>query len=262
LLPLDNTDSGNAVPRKEANRTPASKVRVTDLNWGLDALRFAFLKPIEVATTRLQTVGQPIQHRVARILRKLRRDVASFPGDPREPFIAWRKCVYELRISQTSVVLNTHTIFFLYYYCDCRESYLDGQQKASLVAAVGRIGSGLTSACLASYDRRLKPYLAYYAPMGRWSLSTRPALPEPSLQRFHSRTYLQVNFPKVREEELLAMHSELGDGTTQIRENRCVIEGPLISPRPNDGRATISKTGEFSDLGEVKLPYPYGFSPR
>ena len=78
----------------------------------------------------------------------------------------------------------------------------------------------------------------------------------------HCRTYLQVNFPKVREEELLAMHSELGDGTTQIRENRCVIEGPLISPRPNDGRATISKTGEFSDLGEVKLPYPYGFSPR
>ena len=65
---------------------------MTDLNWGLDALRFAFLKPIEVATTRLQTVGQPIQHRVARILRKLRRDVASFPGDPREP-LSWRKCV-------------------------------------------------------------------------------------------------------------------------------------------------------------------------
>ena len=55
---------------------------------------------------------------------------------------------------------------------------------------------------------------------------------------------------------------EHGEGTTQKRENRCGLESPLISPRPNDGRATNPKTKEFSDLGKVKLPYPYGFSPR
>ena len=38
-----------------------------------------------------------------------------------------------------------------------------------------------------------------------------------------------------------------GDGTTQIRENRCVIEGPLISPSSNDGKNENSKSEEFLD---------------
>ena len=92
LLLLDRTHSGN--PDASARKRVVlldPRIGVTDLNWGFNSLMSAFLKPVGLATTRLQTVHQPIQHRVARILRKMRRDVASFPKELREPFTAWRK---------------------------------------------------------------------------------------------------------------------------------------------------------------------------
>ena len=72
LLLLNMTDSGNhnASSRKRVVLLDP-KIGVTDLNWGFDSLMSAFLKPIGRATAQLQTVHQPIQHRVARILRKM-----------------------------------------------------------------------------------------------------------------------------------------------------------------------------------------------
>ena len=42
---------------------------------------------------------------------------------------------------------------------------LEGGLKPALVAAVDIIGEGLTAAWLASYDRRFKPYQAYFDAM-------------------------------------------------------------------------------------------------
>ena len=92
LMLLDMTDSGNpnASERKRVVLLDP-KIGVTDLNWGFDSLVSAFLKPIGRVTARLQTVHQPIQHQVEQILWKMRRDVASFPKELREPFTVWRK---------------------------------------------------------------------------------------------------------------------------------------------------------------------------
>ena len=42
---------------------------------------------------------------------------------------------------------------------------MEGKLKLSMVDAVEEIGAGLTAAWLASYDRRFKPYQAYFDAM-------------------------------------------------------------------------------------------------
>ena len=57
-------------------------------------------------------------------------------------------------------LLTLHLSFLL-----AGEAMLEGGLKPALVAAVDIIGEGLTAAWLASYDRRFKPYQAYFDAM-------------------------------------------------------------------------------------------------
>ena len=76
----------------------------TDANIGLDHMLSVLLKPMRVAVKQLQTIGQPIQHRVARVLRKLQlfyrslltADALSYE----EPHASWRRLMSVPAISK------------------------------------------------------------------------------------------------------------------------------------------------------------------
>ena len=100
LIEIDGTNTGNPFPSKsKCDKLLDPNSGVTDLNWGLDSLMSAFLKPVGCVIKHLQTVGQPIGHRLSRELRKMRRQILAFQdldkesdhNDYPKPYNAWRK---------------------------------------------------------------------------------------------------------------------------------------------------------------------------
>ena len=72
---------------------------ITDTNTGLDYAMVTVLEPYMKAQEQLQTTAQPIQHRVARILRKLTRfyeHIGLFEGNlaDYEPYASWRDLMH------------------------------------------------------------------------------------------------------------------------------------------------------------------------
>ena len=100
LIELDGTNTGNPFPSKsKCDKLLDPNSGVTDLNWGLDSLMSACLKPVGRVIKHLQTVGQPIGHRLSRELRKMRRQILAFQdigeesdhNDYPKPYNAWCK---------------------------------------------------------------------------------------------------------------------------------------------------------------------------
>ena len=97
----------------------------------------SLLKHYTLASTRLQTTLQPIQHRVARILGKLRRSLLLINDDVYgAEYIAWR----ELMLT-------------------------DAIGKDDLVAGVDAIGKQFASDIVSGMDQRTKVYMPYYLAM-------------------------------------------------------------------------------------------------
>lgn len=112
----------------------------TDANIGLDHMLSVLLKPMRVAVKQLQTIGQPIQHRVARVLRKLQlfyrslltADALSYE----EPYASWRRLMSVPAIS-----------------------------KIALVEKIDEVGVGFSGELVRSLEERLEPYIPYYEAM-------------------------------------------------------------------------------------------------
>ena len=49
------------------DRLLCRRIGITDVNWVLDSMVFGVLTEVTYLTTCLQTTGQPIQHRLARV---------------------------------------------------------------------------------------------------------------------------------------------------------------------------------------------------
>ena len=109
----------------------------TDANIGLDHMLSVLLKPMRVAVKQLQTIGQPIQHRVARVLRKLQlfyrslltADALSYE----EPCASWRRLMSVPAIS-----------------------------KIALVEKIDEVGVSFSGELVRSLEERLEPYIPYY----------------------------------------------------------------------------------------------------
>ena len=112
----------------------------TDANIGLDHMLSVLLKPMRVAVKQLQTIGQPIQHRVARVLRKLQlfyrslltADALSYEG----PYASWRRLMSVPAIS-----------------------------KIALVEKIDEVGVSFSGELVRSLEERLEPYIPYYEAM-------------------------------------------------------------------------------------------------
>ena len=97
----------------------------------------AFLKPISLCTVRLQTVRQPIGHRVARELMRVRRSICFFVSgldkdeDFPTPYDAWR------------------------------DAMTKGHAKWELVSVLKRLAQNF----IASFDRHFAPYMEIYNAM-------------------------------------------------------------------------------------------------
>ena len=112
----------------------------TDANIGLDHMLSVLLKPMRVAVKQLQTIGQPIQHRVARVLRKLQffyqslltADALSYE----EPYASWRRLMRVPAIS-----------------------------KIALVEKIDEVGVSFSGELVRSLEERLEPYIPYYEAM-------------------------------------------------------------------------------------------------
>ena len=138
LLALDGTGTGNDDAAKSKRDVLLDPVKgITDLNYGLNSLVCSALKPYTLASTQLQTTLQPIQHRVARVLRKLRRSMLLITNDVfGDKYAAWRDLML------TDVV-----------------------DKHDLVDAVDAIGKSFASDVVKRMDARIKVYMPYYCAM-------------------------------------------------------------------------------------------------
>jgi hypothetical protein len=138
LLAYDSTETGNAGAAKSKRDVLLDPVKgITDLNYGLNSVICSLLKHYTLASTRLQTTLQPIQHRVARILGKLRRSLLLINDDVYgAEYIAWR----ELMLT-------------------------DAIGKDDLVAGVDAIGKQFASDIVSGMDQRTKVYMPYYLAM-------------------------------------------------------------------------------------------------
>ena len=98
LVVLDNTDTGNHVAAKsKQDRLLYKKVGVNDSNWGIDSMMTGMLIDLTVMTTRIQTTGQPIQHCLAREIRRMLRHIKGsfvFQEGSQEPIFP---VVYQLQ---------------------------------------------------------------------------------------------------------------------------------------------------------------------
>ena len=112
----------------------------TDANIGLDHMLSVLLKPMRVAVKQLKTIGQPIQHRVARVLRKLQlfyrslltADALSYE----ESYASWRRLMSVPAIS-----------------------------KIALVEKIDEVGVSISGELVRSLEERLEPYIPYYEAM-------------------------------------------------------------------------------------------------
>lgn len=69
LFNLDNTTTGNPRAAKDKRNILLHKAYgITDLNHGLNSMLATVLNPVSLAIRRLQTVAQPIQHKVNRVI--------------------------------------------------------------------------------------------------------------------------------------------------------------------------------------------------
>ena len=139
FLDLDGTETGrdNAAASKR-DKLLDRELGMTHMNWGLDSTISAFLKPISLCTVRLQTVRQPIGHRVARELMRVRRSICFFVSglDKDEDFPilqdAWR------------------------------DAMTKGHAKRELVDSLDSVLKRLAQNFITSFDRRLAPYMDIY----------------------------------------------------------------------------------------------------
>ena len=108
---------------------------VTDVNIGLDTLMSTLLAPFRTAQTRLQTTGQPIQHRVARIVRKLLRFYQTIltTVEFSEPYATWRNLMF-----------------------------IPATNKRALVAKIDEVGFAFVRKLVGSLEDRLRPYIPFY----------------------------------------------------------------------------------------------------
>ena len=138
LLVLDGTNIGNEDAAKaKQDVLLGPMLGVTDLNHGLDSLMSALLKPYTVASTQMQTVLQPIQHRIRRILMNLIRQFeGAAQAQHREPYSSWRN------------TMNNGAI-----------------DKRELVEAVDKVGELFATTTVRSLEKRLEPYMAHYGAM-------------------------------------------------------------------------------------------------
>ena len=142
FLDLDGTETGrDDAAASKRDKLLDRKLGVTHMNWGLDSMISAFLKPISLCTVRLQTVRQPISHRVARELMRVRRSICFFMSDLDEdedfpiPYDAWR------------------------------DAMTDGHAKRELVDSLDSVLKRLAQNFIASFDRRFAPYMEIYNAM-------------------------------------------------------------------------------------------------
>ena len=144
LLALDGTGTGNDDAAKSKRDVLLDPVKgITDLNYGLNSLVCSALKPYTLASTQLQTTLQPIQHRVAQVLRKLWRSMLLITNDVfGDKYAAWRDLML------TDVV-----------------------DKHDLVDAVDTIGKSFASDVVKSMGARIKCICRTIA---RWSSLTQP----------------------------------------------------------------------------------------
>ena len=126
----------------------------TDANIGLDHMLSVLLKPMRVAVKQLQTIGQPIQHRVARVLRKLRlfyrslltADALSYE----EPYASWRRLMSVSLMSRRKPNSSKS---------------VPAISKITLVEKVDEVGVSFSGELVRSLEERLEPYIPYYEAM-------------------------------------------------------------------------------------------------
>ena len=144
VLNSDNTRTGNPNAVKAKTDPLLEKERgITDTNWGLNSLMICILDPVTSCMIKLQTTGQPIQHRIARLLSKMNRVLnRSFLSDNNESpeypqvYEEWRKAMKDPSIN-----------------------------KALLVNYMDKIAHNVAKQLLKSLQVRLKPYMSFYLAM-------------------------------------------------------------------------------------------------
>jgi hypothetical protein len=107
-------------------------------------MMFGVLSGVTEMTTRLQTTGQPVQHRVARKIlaarRAFKRNFEQVAGDPGpdypEVYLKWRVAMKDRAIG-----------------------------KEDLVTEMDKLGSIFANKLGASFDTRFEPYMGYYHAM-------------------------------------------------------------------------------------------------
>ena len=144
LFNSDNTNTGEKnVSKNKVDSLLERERGITDCNWGLNSMMIGMLDPVTLCMARLQTTQQPIQHRVARQILKMIRDIErSFVSKPNE------------------------TPEFPPVYSQWRDTMcIPVIDKQELVRRIDNISKNVAMNLLKSLDSRLKPYMSYYHAM-------------------------------------------------------------------------------------------------
>ena len=138
LINLDMTERGNiSASAKKCDLLLNESYGITDANWGLNACICTLMKHYNESVLLMQTIKTPIQHRLARIIRKLIRKMSLMKDDVYiPPYSIWRDTMSDPCVD-----------------------------KKSLVSAIDSIGKSFCSTLIDSLQKRLEPYMPFFEAM-------------------------------------------------------------------------------------------------